>query len=90
MQKKPHFKSKVNAKEFTAKQCKQIATRSTENIMLIVMALLADKHKFDEDKLEKFMVDVQFASTQITDMALNRTEILAIIKKHTGFEMERV
>lgn len=73
---------------FSPKQVRQVSNRATENVLLIVMAILADKYKFGEDKLERFMCEVQTASTSIGDNVLNRTEILEIIKKHTGFEME--
>jgi len=73
---------------YSPKQVRQVSHRATENVLLIVMAILADKYKFDEDKLERFMMQVQMASTSIDDNVLNRTEILEIIKKHTGFEME--
>ena len=71
---------------YSAKQTRQIAKRATENVLLIVMAILADKYKFDGDKLEQFMVQVQFASGQIGEN-LDRAEIVEIIKRHTGYEM---
>ena len=73
---------------YSPKQVRQISHRATENVLLLVMAILADKYKFSEDKLERFMCEVQTASTCIDENVLNRTEILGIIKKHTGFEME--
>lgn len=71
---------------YTAKQTKQIANRATENVLLIVMAILSDKYKFDGNKLEDFMCQVQFASQQV-GYNLNRTEILEIIKRHTGYDV---
>ena len=70
---------------FTVKQTRVIAKESATNVLLVVMAILSDKYKFDADKLEKFMSEVQFASSNLWD-TIDRKDLIEIIKRHTGYD----
>ena len=72
--------------KYTYKMVQQIAKRSTENALYIVLAVLVDKYKFDDAKTEKFMQDVAFASRNLGDI-INRQELKDIVEKQTGLQV---
>lgn len=76
----------MSQKVYTYKMMQQVAKRSTENALYIVLAVLVDKYKFDDAKTEQFMKDVAFASRQLGDL-VNRQDLKDIIEKQTGLQV---
>lgn len=67
---------------YTPKQVETHVKYHMENVLLVVLATLCDKYKFNHDKLREFSKDVQEGGQFVTDLRISRTELLDIIAKH--------
>lgn len=79
MQKQKH-KPKPKQKMYTFKEVEMIAKRSSENVLLGVLAVLVDRHKYRDQKLEDFMKEVAFVMRN-PDL-VNRQDLRDIILKY--------
>lgn len=72
-------------KTYTYKEVELISRRACDNVLLGVVAVLVDRYKFRDEKLEKFMKEVAF--TMNNRDIVNRQELKDIILKYGNAKM---
>ena len=72
-------------KRYTYKEVELISRRACDNVLLGVVAVLVDRYKFRDEKLEQFMKEVAF--TMNNRDLVNRQDLKDIILKYGNAKM---
>lgn len=71
---------------FTNKDVKIITKEAVSGLLLIMICLLMDKHKFTYDKMDAFLQDVFRNAENMDKKLLKRDDVIQLINKYSNVE----